>query len=73
MKKEYKRVLEMAREEIVSLRKRNELLEAQIAVVELFRALITPSTPRGMGEDVTWSITKVLRELEAGAPIEKST
>jgi hypothetical protein len=60
-----KNILELAREEIVSLRRRNEILEARDEVVRLFTCLIMPRTPGGMGEDVAWKITKELRRIEA--------
>jgi len=57
-------VLRFAREEIISLRRRNEILEARDEVVRLFTTLVMPRPQQGMGEDVVWLLDARLREIE---------
>lgn len=60
-----KHLLEEAASEIESLRRRNELLEAQMAVVEVFRvALMGPPRPMGASPDVVWALRKKAKELD---------
>ena len=56
------RALRLARDEIVGLRRRNEILEARDEVVRLFGCILMPRTPQGMGEDVVWLIDKALAQ-----------
>ena len=62
-----KHLLQDAANEIESLRRRNELLEAQIGVVEVFRAaLMGQPRERGASPDVVWALRKKITELESG-------
>jgi hypothetical protein len=64
-----KELLRAASHEIQSLRRRNELLEAQMGVVEIFRtALLGPATQRGMAPDVVWALEKEIKKLDEAAP-----
>lgn len=59
-----KDLLQSASHEIQSLRRRNELLEAQMGVVEIFRAaLMGPPRPMGASPDVVWALEKKIKEL----------
>lgn len=63
-----KHLLENAAQEIESLRRRNELLEAQMGVVEVFRvALMGPPRPIGASPDVVWALRKAAKELDQPA------
>jgi hypothetical protein len=63
------RAMRMAVEEIRSLRRRNEILEAKVEVMNLFGVVFhtQPTYPtQGMGEDAAWLLE---REIErANAP-----
>ena len=64
-----KHLLQDAATEIESLRRRNELLEAQVSVVEVFRvALMGPFRPMGASVDVVWQLRKKIEELETNQP-----
>lgn len=64
-----KHLLNEAANEIESLRRRNELLEAQMDVVEIFRvALMGPRRAGGASPDVVWSLRRKIAELETGQP-----
>ena len=53
-----------AKQEIVALRRRNEILEAQLGVVEVFAAALgLKRNEQGMGEDVAWKLQRKIDEL----------
>lgn len=61
-----KHTLELAREEILSLRRRNEILSAKVEVMELFALALNtrPAYPtQGMGEDAVYYLQKKLDEI----------
>lgn len=59
-----KNLLMEAKNEIISLRRRNEILEAQMGIVEVFAtALGLKSHPVGMAEDVAWKLQRKIDEL----------
>ena len=61
-----KNLLMQAREEILSLRRRNELLQAQVDVVTIFgAALLGPRPSQGMSIDVAWALQKEIDRLDA--------
>jgi hypothetical protein len=58
-------LLEDAKREIKGLRQRNEVLEAQVGVVEVFAAALGLKRNKGgAGIDVLWSIQKKIEELQ---------
>ena len=60
-----KDTLKLALEEIRTLRKSNEVLYAQVRVMETFRAaLLGPERPQGMSVDVAWQLEKLVREMD---------
>lgn len=60
-----KHLLNQAKHEIIELRRQNELLAAQIRVVNIFEAaLFGPRPSRGMTPDVVWELDKKIDELE---------
>ena len=65
MSEQLKHILMQAREEILTLRRRNEVLQAQIDVMELF-GLTLRTKPNfasvSMGVDIAWELA---REIEA--------
>ena len=64
-------LLSRARREILDLRSQNELLQSQMAVVEVFAAALglrknpSPQTP-----DITWELSLKIKELETPVPTE---
>ena len=63
-----KRLLIDAKEEILSLRRRNEILEAQVGVVVVFAAALgLKRNEQGMGEDVAWKLQQKIDELDKPA------
>lgn len=59
-----KQLLNEALQEILSLRRANEILGAKVEVVNIFAAaLLGPSRPQGAGIDVAWSLRKKIDEL----------
>ena len=61
-----KDLLEDARNEIVRLRRQNELLTARIAIVEVFAAALgLKREERGMVPDVVWALDKEVERLRA--------
>lgn len=65
---EQERVMRMAVETIQSLRRRNEILEAKVDVMNLFAVTLhsSPAYPtEGMGEDAAWLLQKQLDKIEA--------
>lgn len=63
-----KELLEDARHEILTLRRQNELLNAQMGIVEVFAAALgLKRVERGMSPDVAWMLEKKIEELKGGA------
>ena len=59
-----KQLLNAAMQEIISLRRQNELLAARVEVVNVFAAaLLGPRTSQGMAIDVAWQLQKAIDEL----------
>mgnify|MGYP003395819764 CR=1 FL=1 len=59
-----KNLLNEARHEILNLRRRNEILEAQMGVVEVFAAALGfECQERGAAPDVAWALQKKIDEL----------
>lgn len=57
-----------AREEIVSLRRRNEILSAKVETMELLAGFLhaqVTSRAVGMAEDVAWKLQKEIDKLNA--------
>jgi hypothetical protein len=60
-----KQLLNSARFEILELRRRNEVLAAQIAVVEIFAAALgLKRNEGGMAPDVAWELQRKIDELD---------
>jgi len=64
-----KQLLAEARHEILDLRRRNEILSAQMAIVEVFAAVVgLKQQGQAMAVDVAWSLQKKIDELnESGS------
>lgn len=61
---EMKQLLIEARQEILDLRRRNEILSAQMGVVEVFAAALGLERIEGaMAPDVAWKLQKEIDEL----------
>ena len=61
-----KDLLNSARHEILDLRRRNEILSAQMAVVEIFAAALgLKRNEQGASVDVAWQLDKAINELIA--------
>lgn len=61
-----KDLLIQAREEIIHLRRRNEILSAKVEMIDLFACILNtrPWAPvEGKGEDVAWKLEQKIREL----------
>lgn len=62
-----KQLLISAEQEIVSLRRSNEILRAKVDTMDLF-ALVLKTTPNhpsyGAGEDVAWSLRSAINDIE---------
>ena len=59
-----KTLLINAKQEILDLRRRNEILSAQMGVVEVFAAALgLKRNENGMAPDVAWSLQKQIDEL----------
>lgn len=60
-----KQLLERARLEILDLRRRNEVLSAQMGIVEVFAAALGLKRNEGaMAPDVAWELQRKIEELE---------
>jgi hypothetical protein len=62
-----KNLLLQAKEEILQLRRQNELLSAKVETMELFALVLRtqPSyTGMTMGEDVAWKLDRQIRQME---------
>jgi hypothetical protein len=67
MMDDQERAMRMAVEEIRGLRRRNEILEAKVEVMNLFGLTLhtQPAYPtQGMGEDAAWLLQRILDDLE---------
>lgn len=64
-----KNLLMEAKNEIISLRRRNEILEAQMGIVEVFAAALglKPGQP-GASPDVVWALQRKIDELNQPKP-----
>ena len=63
-----KELLVNAMHEIIELRRQNELLNAQIRVVNIFEAALFGQRPsQGMSLDVVWALQKQINELDKPA------
>lgn len=65
---ELQSLLVQAREEILSLRRRNELLEAKVEMIDLFACVLHSQPARqsqGAGLDLAWALQKKIDELNA--------
>jgi hypothetical protein len=61
-----KQLLNSARCEILELRRTNEVLAAQMAVVEIFAAALgLKRNQGGMAPDIAWELQKKIDELDA--------
>lgn len=61
-----KELLNSARFEILELRRRNEVLAAQMAIVEIFAAALGLKRSEGaMQPDVAWELQRKIDEIEA--------
>jgi hypothetical protein len=61
-----KHLLMEAKDEILSLRRQNEILSAQVGVFEVFAAALgLKRDNRGESVDVAWSLQKKIDELSA--------
>ena len=59
-------LLTEARREILDLRRRNEILSAQMGVVEVFAAALGLKRGEGgMSPDVAWALQRKIEELSA--------
>lgn len=56
-----------AREEILSLRRRNEILSAKVEMIDLFSLVLhtKPAYPsQGASVDVAWELERAIREMD---------
>ena len=66
-----KHLLQQAAQEIESLRRQNELLQAKVEVVNIFGvALLGPRPQSGMSPDVVWALRKEIQRLEDADPFK---
>lgn len=64
-----KSLLADAQREILELRRKNELLQAKISVMDLFACVLhtTPAAPsQAMTVDVAWQLQRMIDELSEG-------
>ena len=68
-----KRLFEAAREEILALRRHNELLSAKVQVVEIFQQALAPRavSPQGYAEDIAWRLANRVDEIEKASQAAK--
>ncbi len=65
MENNIKHLLESARTEIQELRRRNEILSAQIAIVDVFSAALgLRREPQGQSVDVVWMLQREIDSIE---------
>lgn len=68
--KELSDLLASAKIEIVGLRRRNEVLAAQMDIVEIFAAALgLKRTNGGESIDVVWQLEKMMNKLEKEPPV----
>ena len=63
---EMKDLLTEARDEIISLRRRNEILSAKVEMIDLFACILNtqPWIPREVvGEDIAYNLKRKIAEL----------
>jgi hypothetical protein len=63
--------LECGAEEIRALRRRNEILQAKVDMIDLFAAVLFAKPPEqtvGYGEDVAWRMSKLADHLRSERP-----
>lgn len=68
---ELEEVLLGAQQEIISLRRQNELLRAKVEVMDLFACVLhttAASRSEGMSIDIAWQLGKELEKLKAATP-----
>lgn len=68
---EMKQLLQSAREEILSLRRANEILHAKVDMIDLFACLLhtKPATISvGASPDIAWALQKEIDAIEADSP-----
>lgn len=56
-----------AREEILSLRRRNEILSAKVEMIDLFSLVLHTKpayTTQGASVDVAWELERAIREMD---------
>lgn len=64
-----KHLLMEAKHEILELRNRNAILEAQVGVVTVFAAALgLKRNDGGMAPDVAWALQKAIDNLSEGQP-----
>ena len=66
-KQDLKHTLGFASEEIRRLRRSNEIMNAQLHIVEIFEMALRHSMDKqsiGMGEDIAWKLDKLLAEVQ---------
>lgn len=65
---ELTQLLVSAQQEVVTLRRQNEILNAKVQMIDLFACVLHTTPARGsgvgMGEDVVWAINKLLTKWE---------
>lgn len=64
-----KRLLLEAKEEIISLRRRNEILGAKVDMIDLFACVLhtrPAGQAMGMSEDVAWKIERAITDARHG-------
>ena len=65
-------LLRHAKQEIISLRRQNEILAAQMGVVEVFAAALGLKRERGVEAiDVVWELQKKIDELTQPTDLEE--
>ena len=70
MEEELKQLLNSAINEVTILRRRNEILEAKVSMIELFELVFNTKpnySSQGMGEDIIWKMRKYLEEKNKDA------
>jgi len=61
-----KNLLQSAHQEIIQLRRRNEIMSAQLAVIDVFAAALgLRRENQGMSIDVAWELQRKIEELNA--------
>lgn len=72
MEENLRRILERSRDEIASLRHQNNILSAQMNVVEIFAAALGLKKEHGMmSPDVVYDLTCKINEMEMAEKLAK--